>query len=238
MARTLTNSEVIAELLEDVKKIVTDEVITNRYALQKLYNKAGALINRFGNNRQLHTQNDIMTVIEALQMEQVSHVSLNLPIPLHSNIVLKRSVEQLPDFFNTKFGPALQLLPFDYLQSEWSFNLIEPKLYSNQLKRKYVDKRIKFWWVLDDRLYIVDYPSDYVRLQGLFKYPCHAKALDKYCDAPTDCFDLLEEPFVCPDFLYADVLQLAATDFYKREQVITEDVKDMNNSNRQTARPI
>ena len=236
MANVKTNKEVISELIGDVRRTISDEIITNRYALQKLHGKANVLISRFGDNRQLYTQADVMTTIEALKMIEVPLSTCGLPMaPTMQG--LKRSESKLPDFFNSKYGPIINILPFDYLQSDWLFNFSNPKDYASQKRRKYQDARIKYWWIIDDYLFVPEYTGDYLRVQGMFLFPSAAKSLDCSCEIQNNCFDFLNDPFVCPDFLQTDVIQLAATDMYRRAQIVQEDVKDMNDSNRQTARP-
>jgi hypothetical protein len=70
-----------------------------------------------------------------------------------------------------------------------------------------------------------------VRLRGVFEDPAAALKLDSCSESEEKCTSLLDQPFVCPDYLESVIKKETLNDlfgFYKR--VTTDESPNMNNN--------
>jgi hypothetical protein len=129
-----------------------------------------------------------------------------------------KSKKKIPETYETFYKELLEVHNSTYAKE---FRQITPKEYKNIRLREFQDKRIKYFWLSNGYLIIPDSFVQTITLRGAFVNPAEA---DK-------CVSLLDQPFVCPDYLVTVVKQETLKDlynFYKR--VVTDESPNLNNN--------
>lgn len=222
-----TNRQVISDIFVDLRAQNLDDKVSKRYVHNKLRDFAALMIKRDADLRRLLNISDIWTEVGCVELCETPIVECcNEDIP-QCKMVMK-SVKKLPETYETFYKELIQV--FNPLYAK-EFHQITPQEYKNLVHREFQDKRIKYFWISNGYLIIPDCLAEVVTIRGVFANPAEAKKLSS-CNAESeDCITILDQPFICPDYLVPVVKQEVLKDlfnFYKRNVL---DESPNNNTN-------
>jgi len=216
---SLTNREIISDIVNDLRALNLDDRVSKRYILSKLRSFASLFINRDSESRRLYTMSEIWTNVSCVELCEVPLVDCcDIDIP-NCTMVMK-SRKKIPDLIQNKFRELLQVLNPKFSRE---FTFTTPEQYKNILNREFYDKRIKYYWIQNGFLIVPDALVTTVTLRGVFLEPAEANKLNSCIpESEQECVSILDQPFVCPDYLVSVVKQETLKDlfnFYKRNVV-------------------
>lgn len=214
----LTNRQIISDIVNDLRALNLDDRVSKRYILSKLRTFAALFIKRDADTRRLLNIAEIWTDVPCVEMCETPLVDCcNIDIP-DCKIVMK-SRKKLPEVLQTLYKELLQVFNPIYAKE---YIATTPQQWKNIQGRKYVDRRVKYYWISNGYLIIPDALATTVTIRGVFLNPDEAKKLNSCLDNDNQCVSILDQPFTCPDYLVSVVKQETLKDlfnFYKRNQV-------------------
>jgi hypothetical protein len=222
-----TNRQIISDITTDLRAYNLDDKISKRFILNKLRAYAKTFIKRDAETRRLMSLTDLWVDVSCVEMCEAPLVDCcNEDIP--DCTMVMRSKHKIPETYETFYGELLEVHNPTYAKE---FRQTTPKAYKNLVLREFRDKRIKYYWLSNGYLIIPDSMVQTVSLRGVFENPAAARKLNSCLTDDDKCFSLLDQPFVCPDYLESVIKQETLKDlfgFYKR--VTTDENPNMNNN--------
>lgn len=212
----LTNRQIISDITNDLRALNLDDRVSKRYIHNKLRDFAALFIKRDADLRRLFNISDLWTEVQCVEMCPSSLVEC-CDIDIPNCTVIMKSKHKIPETYETFYKEILEVYNPVFAKE---FKQITPKEYKDIKLREFQDKRIKYFWLSNGYLIIPDTMIDVVVLRGAFINPADAKKLNSCGDNDSSsCVGILDQPFVCPDYLLAVVKQETLKDlfnFYKR----------------------
>jgi hypothetical protein len=222
-----TNRQIISDIIVDLRANNLDDKVSKRYILNKLRSYATTFIKRDFESRRLMSLTDLWTDVDCVEMCEHPLVDCcNEDIPDCTTVM--RSKYKIPDTYETAYGELIEVHNPTYAKE---FRQTTPKAYKNIKLREFRDKRIKYYWFSNGYLIIPDSMVRVVTLRGVFENPAAARKLSSCSSDQDKCQSLLDQPFVCPDYLLSVVKQETLKDlfgFYKR--VAIDENPNLNNN--------
>lgn len=216
----LTNRQIISDVINDLRAVDLDDKVSKRYILNKLRGYAALFIKRDAELRRLFGLAELWIEVPCVELCEAPIVDCcDVDIPGCTTVM--RSVKEIPKTYQTMYREMLQVFNVQYAKE---FRQITPQEYKNIIVREFQDPRIVYFWLQNKRLIIPNSLVTIVTLRGVFLNPSDAKKLNS-CSEDDKCASVLDEPFICPDYLVAVVKQETLKDlfsFYKRSVVDEE----------------
>jgi hypothetical protein len=211
--------EFISEVRNTLRSASVDEWIPGKLIHYKGISYSALFLKREADDKRLHKYTNLWTPIKCLEMVEDDLIKCCSEF-IPNCTTVSRSKEKLPDIFSTRYGYLIQVFSLDYSKE---YTLTSPKQYKNYLKSTFKDPRKRYAWLENGYLIIPDIRVKSVFVNGMFTDKSKALALsckDEDSEEQT-CISLLDEDFVVPEHLIADVKnavvkELAET--YKRIQ--------------------
>lgn len=222
-----TNRQIISDISTDLKAANLDDKVSKRFILNKLRAYAKTFIRQDAESRRLLNITDLWTDVPCVEMCEVPLVDCcNEDIPDCTTVM--RSKYKIPPTYETSYGELLQVHNPIYGKE---FRQITPKSYKNIVAREFRDKRIKYYWMSNGYLVIPDSMVKTVTLRGVFEDPAAALKLDSCSSDNNPCPRLLDQKFVCPDYLESVIKQAVLQDLFNYYKRVTPDENPNLNSN-------
>lgn len=213
-----TNRQIISDIVIDLRAANLDDKVSKRFILNKLRAYAKTLIRQDAESRRLLNITDLWTDVSCVEMCEYPLVDCcNEDIPDCTTVM--RSKHKIPPTYEASYGELFQVHNATYAKE---FRKTTPKDYKNIRLREFQDKRIKYYWMSNGYLVIPDSMVHVVTLRGVFEDPAAALKLNSCSQDNNPCPRLLDQPFICPDYLESVIKQETLKDlfsFYKRVSV-------------------
>lgn len=233
---SITNRQIISDIVNDLRALDLDDRVSKRYILNKLRSYASSFIKRDGDARTLLNIAEIWTNVPCVELCEVPLVDCcDIDIPNCKTIM--RSRKKLPEILQLRYRELLQV--FNPIYSK-GFIPTTPQQYKNIISREFVDIRLKYFWIANNYLVVPDADVTTVTIRGVFLN--QADALELNSCIPTEeqaCVSILDQPFTCPDYLIPDVKAATLKDlfsFYKR--VTVDEAPNLNTNEKVTEKTV
>ncbi len=220
-----TNRDAISEVRNDLKALNIDEYLPNKYIHHKLLSIADTLVKRDSDNRRLFNQRHLYKTIPCFELELASDAFC---CEFNLDVSILKSKEQLPKTLATIYKTGITVLPL--LNINVTFVETTPVKYKQILRRPYSDPSIIYYWITDNYLFFPNTTIEAVKVEGLFT---DIIAYNKLAKCNTKCYRLLDDEFICPDYLLSDVISLTTKLIFDTYRKPVDDVPDMNSNNKQ-----
>lgn len=189
-----TNRQIASDISDYLKSNNIDERLSFRFLISELRESAQNFIKQDADNRRIFKQDSLWKSIPCgIELEEVPLIECTFDIQDCQTIM--RSKEKIPKTYVTVYGSLLRISNIDgsgnYIQTT-------PEGYKEQNNREFKDKRNKYFWIIDDYLYIPDAYLEAVRVNGFFKEDSYLKV--GKCKKG-NCLKPLDMEFNCPDYL-------------------------------------
>lgn len=255
----MTNREIIAEVVNDLRAQQVDDRISERYVLSKLKNTNALFLKRENDKLRLYDDNNVWFLLECLEMESLDPKSYPDGCK-GTNTIGKiynytRSKYPIPQIYSAAVGPLVREV--QTMDDSGLYQPTTPAEYAKIINREYRNPNIRYYWFDGSRrLVIPNSQATLVTMNAAFRDPWQVRLIDAcrststtevstvpngdVCGptptvtSPTMCPEPLDDPFLCPEHLLSTVKESATKDlfeFYKR--VITDPVSDNDNNSKQ-----
>lgn len=229
---TLTNRAAVSEVVNDLRALGMDDHISYRYILAKLRGFAAIFIKREADLRRLYKSSDVWFTVPCVEMKpaKVSDCC-NVSLPFCTSFM--KSVKKLPETYSTNFGNVIREV--SSINNTVNFEQVTPRQFQAIGLREYRSRIKKYYWIENDYIIIPESDVEVIKITAAFKSAIDAKRFSScYNEALEACASPLEQPFLCPEYLWEVVRQEAVKDlfsFYKRN--ILDAYPDDNTNNKQ-----
>lgn len=219
-----TARKVISDVTGVLKATSEDSRISFRLVLSILTDKVKKFIKQDGDARRLFQVSEMWKRIPCLHMKEIDLQECGFDIPQCT--FMMRSVEAVPEVFQSTYGNIIKVLTID---GSKEFKQTTLAAYKDIKRREYQDKRMRYFFLLEDHIYVPDSQVEEVMVLGLFKHPFDVTKLVEGDDAK--CLKPLDEPFPCPDYLLDPVKADTKLELAKLYESLVKDERSNLNTN-------
>jgi len=217
MAKTIGDS--ISRLRNLIKAVKEDAFITDRFLYSLVIKHAKYLIKRQDNENKLMRLDSVFEVLPCLELIEVDKIEACCT-GIKTNCTIKRTKDKLPEILEGIYGPLFRSITS--IDRSIGIYKTYPSTYSSMTSTttfKY--NKNKYYWYIDGHLYFPDLEWDGVLVEGMWLDDvAHLK-----CDEPL-CTLRQDGKFAIPDYLFAEIEQLAMQDLGLFIRVPTEGQDD------------
>lgn len=212
--------EAVSQIRSLYKWVSSDNLLTERAIASELKSVAYLLIKRETDRRKLLGSNTLFTQIDCLQMEKVPLAEC---CSYSSPCQIGKSKLTIPKIAENNYGLLIQGVY--NIDKTVRFDYIDPNRYSNYLNL-YKNKSKKFFWILNNHLYITDPDIEVVTLSAFFEEDVDLSVYGCGCEdfvCPTNPLDV---EFKCPGFLLNTVFTIVRDNLgrtYKQSEIDTQE---------------
>jgi hypothetical protein len=216
-----TIGEAISRVRNTLKAVKEDPFLTDRTIYFSLTKYAQTLIKREDNQFRLMKMSQIFKVLPYVELIDVDKVEAGC-VGVYSECYFKRSKDKLPNILNGMFGPIIRTT--SSIDGSIEMFRTDPGTWISITKSttfKY-NKRPYFWY-LNGYIYCPNIDWDAIRIEAIFDGP-----LDT-CDSDP-CVFRQDDPFVLPEYLFAEVEQFVIKELTMTMQVPSDGADDSQNT--------
>jgi hypothetical protein len=161
------------------------------------------IVRRQDNEYKIFSMKSLFKTLSFVELIEVDKVMASC-IGIKSGCVIMRTKDKLPELIEGTLGPLIKnVLSLDGSKKIYSTNLYTYERMRNSKNFKYNTK--KYYWYSDGYIYIPDVNWEAVMIEGVFN-----GNIDGYnCNDKPDCSLALKRELPLPDYLFAEVEQLA-----------------------------
>jgi hypothetical protein len=213
--------EAISRVRNTLKAVKEDPFLTDRTIYFSLTKYAQTLIKREDNQFRLMKMSQIFKVLPYVELIDVDKVEAGC-VGVYSECYFKRSKDKLPNILNGMFGPIIRTT--SSIDGSIEMFRTDPGTWISITKSttfKY-NKRPYFWY-LNGYIYCPNIDWDAIRIEAIFDGP-----LDT-CDSDP-CVLRQDDPFVLPEYLFAEVEQFVIKELTMTLQVPSDGADDSQNT--------
>ncbi len=202
-----TIGESISRVRGILKGSNEDSFLTDKFVYSIISKYAKVILQRQQNQRKLMSHDDLFEMLSFVELTDVDKIEADCA-PLKSGCTIKRTEEKLPKLFTGSRGPLIRKL----YSIDGSFEFVQttPTQYialTQSTNFKY--NKTKYYWYRNGYLYFPDTEIEAVMVEGLWE-----DVLDGFCTNNDDeCTSMQDRKFALPEYLFAEVEQMAEQEF-------------------------
>lgn len=204
-----------------------DSFLTDRFVYSIISKYAKVILRRQQNQRKLMAHDDLFQMLPWVELIEVNKIEADCA-PIKSNCTIKRTKDKLPDMFNGLKGPLIRKVYS--IDGSYEIHSTSPATYismANSTNYKY--NKQKYFWFRNGYLYFPDTEIHAVMVEALWN-----DTLDGFCSFDKEnCTPMQERPFPLPDYLFAEVEQMAEQEFGMTVRLPDDGADDNQNVLRQ-----
>lgn len=216
-----TLRKVVSDIVNDVKASNLDDRFSYRFLASKFIGRADNILRQDIQDRQLLLINDIWMELKCIELEYSSYASCN--ILYEGDEILKRSKYKIPQTYATKYGNLIKILNIKFGPKYFQ---IKADQYESKVNREYPNKQLKYFWILDDYLYIADTLAEEVKGLGVFK---NSQEVDFFNGKIDCCYKPLDSIVTLPQYIIDIAKKDVVNDLLNRTKINEDNSPDLNN---------
>jgi hypothetical protein len=202
-----TIGESVARVRGILKGSNEDSFLTDRFVYSIISKYMKVLLKREQNQKKLMANDDLFQIISSIDLIEVDKIEADCA-PLKSNCTILRTENKIPKLFNGARGPLIRKVYS--IDGSYEFKQTSPTNYislSKSTNFKY--NKQKYFWYRNDYLYFPDSEVEAVMVEALWE-----DSLDGFCSIDeTDCTLMQDKKLPLPEYLFAEVEQMAEQEF-------------------------
>lgn len=202
----MTNNSVyqyIADVRSAFKILANDDLLSDRYIASELIKTNLKLVNQQLNKRIGWNSPNLFTTLPCIPMKEVSITEC---CDVSIDCTISRSVNPLPAIADSKFSLVVQGVWS--VDKRFRYKETSANRYANYLSLNKKNKNERFFWILDNYLYLSDPMIDIVAISAFFPEPIDPVIFS--CDQPNNYCppNPLELEFKTLPFLKDDIVNI------------------------------
>jgi len=202
-----TIGESISRVRGIMKATNEDAFLTDRFVYSIISKYAKVVLKRQNDQKKLMQHDELFEMLPFEQTIEVNKIEANCA-PIKSNCTIRRTAKKLPSVFNGSKGPLIRKVYS--IDSSEAFEKIKRTTYiANKNKSCTKYDNTCYYWYANGHLYFPDCEVEGIMIEALWE-----DNLDGYCTLnDDDCKSMQERPLPLPDYLFAEVEQMAEQEF-------------------------
>ena len=221
-----TIGEVVSRIRQSIKAEVQDAFMTDRYIYSLIEKHAQLFMRRQDSANKLMKFNSVWQSLPFVELIDVDKVEAKCS-GIQSGCTIKRTKDKLPTFMEGYWGPLIRTV--SSIDTSIEVQPTNPGTYTSMTKttsHKY--NKTKYYWWLNDYIYIPNVEWDAIKVEGIFKGD-----ISKYtCDIEDDCVPRYKQQVFIPEFLFAEIETQVMNQLLNTMKVPSEDSDNKININR------
>lgn len=221
-----TIGEAVSRVRGQVKAEVQDAFVTDRYVYSLITKYAQLFMRRQDFANKLMKFNAVWKTLPYVELIDVDTVEAQCS-GIQSGCTIKRTKEKLPNMIEGYWGPLIRQV--SSIDGSIELQATQPGTYTSMTKTtsfKYNNK--KYWWFLNDYLYIPDVEWDAIKIEGVFDDNIGMWL----CEEGAECTPRYDQDINVPEALFAEIEQEVVKAMMMTVQVPVEDGDNKVNVNR------
>ena len=221
-----TIGEVVSRVRQAIKAEVQDAFITDRYLYSLILKNAQLFMRRQDNANKLMKFNSVWQTLPMLELIDVDKIEAECS-GIQSGCTIKRTKEKLPIFMEGYWGPLIRTV--SSIDASIECQPTNPGTYTSMTKttsHKY--NKTKYFWFLNDYLYLPNVNWDAIKLEGVFEGDISQWS----CDISDDCTPRYLQNIYIPEFLFAEIETQVLNQLLNTQKTPMEDSDNKININR------
>lgn len=210
-----TIGESISRVRGILKGTNEDSFLTDRFVYSIISKYTKVVLRKAQLQNQLMKHEDLFQMLSFVDLIEVDKIEADCA-PIKSNCVIMRTEKKLPKIFNGSRGPLIRKVYS--IDGSTDFIQISPVSYiaiTNSTNYKY--NKTKYYWFRNGYLYFPDTDIEAIMVEALWE-----DSLDGFCStSDTECLSMQEQILSMPEYLFAEVEQMA-----EQEMTITLKIPD------------
>lgn len=203
-----TIGESISRVRGILKGSNEDSFLTDKFVYSIISKYAKVILRRQQNQRKLMSHDDLFEMLPWMDLIDVDKIEADCAL-LKSGCTIKRTKDKLPGVFNGIDGPLIRKIYS--VDGSFMFKKTSPAHYisiANVPNFKY--NKTKYFWYKNGYLYFPDTDIEAVMIEALWE-----DTLNGYCTLSDqdECTPMQDRKFPLPDYLFAEVEQMAEAEF-------------------------
>jgi hypothetical protein len=222
----VTINEVISRIRGQVKAEVQDAFVTDRYIYSLITKYAKFLMRRQDFANKLMKFNSIWSFLPYVELIEIDKVEAQCT-GIQTGCTIKRTKNKLPDMIEGYWGPLIRTV--SSIDNSIELQPTQPGTYTSITKTtSFRYNKKKYYWFLNNHLYLPDNEWDAVRVEAVFDDDISAWL----CDEEDQCVPRYEQELKIPDFLLAEVESQILNVMFNTMKVPSEDSDNKINPHR------
>lgn len=197
MATTI--GEIISRVRNQIKAVKADAFITDRYLYSLISKHANWLMKREDSKNKLMRFASVVQTLDYVDLIEIDKVEAHCT-GIKSDMTIMRTKEKLPAFMQGYFGPLVRAVTS--IDGSEQLQPTNPGTYlniANSTSYKY--NKTKYFWYLNDYLYLPNLEWDAVRIEGIFE-----DDISNYsCATCGECVERRDQSFNVPEYLHGEI---------------------------------
>jgi hypothetical protein len=202
-----TISESISRVRGIMKGTKEDAFLTDRFVYSIISKYTKVLLKRQQTQIKLMGHDDLFEMLSFVNLVDVNKIEAECA-PIKTNCTIKRTENKLPKLFNGSKGPLIRKVYS--IDGSKVFIRTTPAQYielTNSTSFKY--NKTLYYWFRNGHLYLPDVEIEAIMIEALWE-----DTLDGFCTLNGDnCTSMQDRQLPLPDYLFAEVEQLAEQEF-------------------------
>ena len=221
-----TIGDVVSRIRGQVKAGSEDAFVTDRYLYSLILKNAQLFMRRQDNANKLMKFNSVWQTLPFVELIEIDKVEAKCS-GIQSGCTIKRTKEKLPTFMEGYWGPLIRTV--SSIDASIECQPTNPGTYTSMTKttsHKY--NKTKYYWFLNDYLYLPNVEWDAIKLEGVFEGD-----ISKWnCDLDDVCTPRYLQNIYIPEFLFAEIETQVMNQLLNTMKVPAEDSDNKININR------
>ncbi len=192
-------SEVISRIRGQVKAEVQDAFVTDRYVYSLIIKYAQVLMRRQDFANKLMKFNSVWKSLPFVELIDVDKVEASCS-GIQSGCTFKRTKEKLPEMIEGYWGPLIRTI--SSIDGSIEVQATQPGTYTSMTKTtSFKYNKTKYWWFIDDYIYLPNVAWDAIKIEGVFDDNIGAWL----CEKDAECVPRYEQEINIPESLFAEI---------------------------------
>ena len=217
-----TIGDSISRVRNVLKAVKEDPFMTDRFIASIILKYAKLLIKRQDDQDKIMRYQSLFEVLPCVELIEVDKIEACCG-GIKSKCIIKRTKEKLPQVLEGSYGPLFRTI--SSIDGSVEVFRTYPATYtsmSNTTNFKYNKK--KYYWYLDGHLYFPNVEWEAVRIEGLWD----GDVSWLKCDSDP-CVLIQDQSIRVPEYLFADIEQMALKEILTTGQIPTDGPDDSQN---------
>lgn len=218
-----TVGESISRVRNVLKAVKEDPFMTDRFIASIISKYAKLLIKRQDNENKIMRFQSLFEPLPCVELIEVDKVSACCA-GIQSGCTIRRTKDRIPPILEGAYGPLFRTV--SSLDGSIELTKTYPNTYVAMTKTttfKY--NKQKYYWFLDGYLYFPNIEWDGVIVEGLWD----GDVSFFRCDKDKQCLPMQEQPLRIPEYLFAEIEQMALKEILTSGQVPTDGADNQQN---------
>lgn len=216
----------VSDINNDLASVDLDSRFSYRFIASKLKGKIENIFRQDSVDRNILNLNEIWKPLKCIDLQDADPTSCSDFYEYCD--CLKRSVKKIPQVYNSKYGNFIKILA---VNKDIEFKQIKPFEYKDIKNREFRSKRINYFWIEEDYLYMPDCFIEEVSGYGIFK---DSQEADLFNGLIGPCYLPLDSVLLAPQYIIDAAKTAVSTELFNINKRITQDSdpdENINNKN-------